>query len=133
MPSARRSCMAERRDDALVSDIRMYLDGLDYAGFLGDIRTQDAVVRNLEILGEAAKRLSPEFRAHHPQIEWSQIAGMRDRLIHHSFGVNWEIVWNVVQERLPDLIERSEEHTSELQSLIRLSYAVFCLKKQQKY
>src|SRR3546814_3089119 len=106
--------MAERRDDALVSDlreaaarIRMYLDGLDYAGFLGDIRTQDAVVRNLEILGEAAKRLSPEFRAHHPQIEWSQIAGMRDRLIHHYFGVNWEIVWNVVH--------RSEKHTSELQ------------------
>src|SRR3546814_62219 len=115
--------MAERRDDALVSDlreaaarIRMYLDGLDYAGFLGDIRTQDAVVRNLEILGEAAKRLSPEFRAHHPQIEWSQIAGMRDRLIHHYFGVNWEIVWNVVQERLPDLIEHLDLPTEDRKS-----------------
>src|SRR3546814_19114476 len=77
------------------------------------IRTQDAVVRNLEILGEAAKRLSPEFRAHHPQIEWSQIAGMRDRLIHHYFGVNWEIVWNVVQERLPDLIEHLDLPTDD--------------------
>lgn len=58
-------------------------------------------MRNVEIIGEAAKGLSAEFRKAHPGIRWQDIAGMRDRLVHHYAGVNWSIVWNVIQEKLP--------------------------------
>lgn len=64
---------------------------------------QDAVIRNLEIIGEAVKNLSLDFRAQHPDIPWAQMAGMRDVLIHGYFGVRIETVWNVVERRLPEL------------------------------
>lgn len=64
---------------------------------------QDAVIRNLEIIGEAVKNLSEGFRHSHPDIEWRRIAGMRDVLIHEYFGVDLQVVWNVVSMRLPTL------------------------------
>jgi uncharacterized protein with HEPN domain len=64
---------------------------------------QDAVVRNLEIVGEATKQLTSEVKAHQPSIPWKQIAGMRDMLIHDYFGVDLNIVWGVVENRLPEL------------------------------
>src|SRR3989304_2502329 len=69
--------------------------------FLAEPIVQDAVIRNLEVIGEAVKSLSPELRAHRPEVPWTQIAGMRDVLIHQYFGVNLETVWNVVERRLP--------------------------------
>lgn len=71
--------------------------------FLTDTKTQDAVVRNLEIIGEAVKGLSPDFRRAHKDIAWKDIGGMRGRLVHHYFGVNWDIVWDVIEHRLPEL------------------------------
>jgi uncharacterized protein with HEPN domain len=71
--------------------------------FLQDYKTQDAVVRNIEIIGEATKKLSEELIGKHPHIPWKDMAGARDRLIHHYFGVNREIVWQIVQEDLPKL------------------------------
>lgn len=64
---------------------------------------QRAFVRSLEVIGEAVKKLPPEFRAQHTSIEWPRIAGMRDRLIHGYFGVDLEIVWDVTQTRIPEL------------------------------
>jgi uncharacterized protein with HEPN domain len=61
------------------------------------------VLRNLEVIGEAVRSIPSDMRRKYKQVEWSQIAGTRDKLIHHYFGVNWEIVWNVVQEKLPAL------------------------------
>ena len=75
--------------------------GLD--PFLADTMTQDAVLRNLEVIGEAVKNLSPNLTAAHPEIPWKRIAGLRDILIHHYFGVDLEIVWRVVEDRLPEL------------------------------
>jgi len=102
--------MPKRSDAELAEDIReaiariaLYTQGMTYGTFFQDIKTQDAVVRNLEILGEAAKGLSAEFRRDHAAIRWQDIAGMRDRLIHHYAGVNWSIVWNVIEEKLPEL------------------------------
>jgi uncharacterized protein with HEPN domain len=64
---------------------------------------QDAVIRNLEIVGEATKQLASDVKAKQPLIPWKQIAGMRDMLIHDYFGVDLNIVWGVVENRLPEL------------------------------
>lgn len=73
--------------------------------FLGDRKTQDAVMRNLEVIGEAVKGLSDSLKTAHPAIPWKRIAGMRDVLIHHYFGVNLDTVWEVVENHLPILRE----------------------------
>ena len=66
---------------------------------------QDAVIRNLEVIGEAAKRISPSTKAQAAEIPWPLVAGMRDVLIHGYFGVDLEIVWSVVDQRLPELAD----------------------------
>lgn len=71
--------------------------------FLASRLQQDAVLRNLEVVGEAVKRLSPEVRARAPNTPWRRIAGMRDILIHHYFGVDLEAVWLVVEKEVPVL------------------------------
>jgi uncharacterized protein with HEPN domain len=76
--------------------------------FFADKKTQHAVVRSLQIVGEAAKRISPETRAASADIPWRSIAGMRDRLIHDYFGVDLAIVWNVVRMELAPLRARIE-------------------------
>lgn len=82
----------------------VFSSDLDYKTFLKDLKTQDAVVRNVEIIGEAAKNISDKTRAEYLQIPWKQIAGMRDKLVHHYFGVNIDIIWDVVKNDLPLLI-----------------------------
>ena len=82
---------------------------MNYEDFLNDIKTQDAVVRNLEIIGEATKNISNDFKEKYPQIPWKKLAGVRDRLIHHYFGINYDIVWVIVKEELPEIISRIEE------------------------
>jgi uncharacterized protein with HEPN domain len=77
--------------------------GLSYDAFAADETLRRAFVRSLEIIGEAAKKVPDEFRATHPTVEWRAMAGMRDRLIHNYFGVDLELVWDVVQRRVPEL------------------------------
>jgi uncharacterized protein with HEPN domain len=71
--------------------------------FLADQTLQRAFVRSLEIIGEAAKKVPDDFRNAHPNIEWRAMAGMRDRLIHDYFGVDLELVWDVVRNKVPEL------------------------------
>ena len=80
-----------------------YISGKDREAFEADLVTQDAVVRQLEIIGEATKRISKEFRSKHPDIPWSDMAGMRDVLIHDYIDVDLGVVWKTASENIPDL------------------------------
>lgn len=78
-----------------------YIQGLNFEQFVRDDKTYDAVIRNLEIIGEAAKGVAEEIRKHHPDVEWRKISGMRDVVAHAYFGVNDEIVWDVLENKIP--------------------------------
>ena len=103
-----------------IDRIQRYVGSMTQAEFLQNTEKQDAVVRNLEIIGEAVRNLPADFKQRHSHVQWAPIAGMRDRLIHQYFGVNWDILWDVVQDKLPTLkasveqILRSEEGQREL-------------------
>jgi uncharacterized protein with HEPN domain len=83
--------------------IASYTAHLSKAAFLEDENTFDAVVRNLEVIGEAVKKLPEDLRAEHAAVEWKKIAGLRDILIHEYFGLDAEIVWDIVQTKVPVL------------------------------
>jgi uncharacterized protein with HEPN domain len=85
-----------------ISRISNYIKEVSYEQFLFDLKTQDAVVRNFEIMGEAVKLLPEELKKKYDAIPWIKIAGIRDRLIHQYFGVNYEIIWTIIQEELTD-------------------------------
>ena len=87
-----------------IQRISRYLDGMSYADFRKDTKTQDAVIRNVEIIGEAARGMTEELRTKNSHIPWKNMIGVRDRLIHHYFGVNLDIVWQVVVSDLPLLL-----------------------------
>lgn len=81
-----------------------FTKGLSYRQFRDDEKTFDAVVRNLEVIGEAAKKIPDDLRKARSQIEWKKIAGLRDILIHEYFGIDAELVWDIVQNKIPELI-----------------------------
>lgn len=102
--------MSSRADRDLLGDILeairragVYLADQSYEQFLVDTKTQDAVIRTLEIVGEATKRLSSALRERYPEIPWKNMAGVRDKLIYDYFGVNIDIVWQIVRDELPPL------------------------------
>lgn len=105
--------MGGERDERLyLTDIKDAIDRvLSYTAggretFLADLMMQDAVIRNIEIMGEAAKGVSQITRGTHPEIPWKKIAGIRDRVIHGYFRVDLDIVWEVVDKELPRLREQ---------------------------
>jgi uncharacterized protein with HEPN domain len=86
-----------------INRIEEYLQGVTEADFYNRYLIQDGVIRQIEIIGEATKQLSKETRENNSQIPWRDIAGMRDKLTHHYFGVDMEEVWLTAQEDLPTL------------------------------
>lgn len=85
--------------------ISQYTKALTLEDFISTLQIQDAVIRRIEIIGEAAKNVSLDFKAQYPQIPWKQLAGMRDVLIHHYFGIDLKLTWKTVQQDLPVLRE----------------------------
>lgn len=80
--------------------------GLDYNSLMRNETLKKALIRSLEIIGEATKNLSEKFREKHPDIEWKEMAGLRDKLIHFYFGVDWDTVWDVIKNLIPKLKEQ---------------------------
>ena len=102
-------------DDILASieKIREYTAGMTYEKFASDSKTQDAVVRNLEIIGEAAKALPEDMRARASGTDWRKIIGLRNVLIHEYFGVSLPIIWDVVANKLDGLASACGEVLEE--------------------
>jgi uncharacterized protein with HEPN domain len=86
-----------------IAKIEEYTKGITEDSFYGNTQIQDAVIRRLEIMGEAVKGVPAEFREKYPEIPWRKISGMRDFLIHEYFGVNLERVWKVAKEDVVEL------------------------------
>lgn len=105
--------MSERSPEILLADIRealskifTYTQGLDERTFAENSLVVDAVLRNIEVIGEAASKLPEDFVSAHPEIEWRKIVGMRNRLIHGYFGVSLGLVWQTIQGNLPGLRDK---------------------------
>ena len=102
--------MSKRPIELLLNDmldaigkIEQYVDGLTFETFSSDQKTIDAVARNLEIIGEAANRLPEDFKAKYSSIEWYKVVGLRHRIIHEYFGIDLQIIWQIVHTDLPIL------------------------------
>lgn len=103
------------RDDAYLLDILtaarkvlLYSEGLSWERFRDEGILQDAILRNLQIIGEAAQRISEDVKDSHPELPWAPMAGMRNRLVHEYFRIDLERVWQTVQEDIPVLVELIE-------------------------
>jgi len=103
--------MSEREELLLLDDILnagkkilRFSEGMNFQQFMEDEKTQDACIRNFEIMGEASKYISEETMISNPEISWRKMAGYRNLLIHEYFGVNLEIVWDIIENELADTI-----------------------------
>ena len=92
-----------------IGKVKRYTTGLTREAFENDDKTVDAVVRNLQIIGEAVKMIPESIRLAHANIEWKKIAGLRDILAHQYFGVDIEIIWDVLENKLPALEKEINE------------------------
>ena len=86
-----------------IYDIEIFVGNLTYKEFITDRKTSLAVIRSLEIMGEASKKIPSSIRNKYPSIQWKRISGMRDKLIHEYFGVDNEILWQVIKKDIPVL------------------------------
>lgn len=89
-----------------ISRIEEYLKNTDESNFKKNYLIQDGVIRQIEIIGEATRKISSEFRKSHPEIPWRDIAGMRDKLIHHYFGIDLDAVWLTATGDIPKFKEQ---------------------------
>lgn len=108
--------MSKRTPQLLIQDILVschkiieYSEGMTYNDFIKDVKTIDAVIRNFEIIGEAANRLPDDFKENYPEIDWHRIRGFRNRIVHDYMGIDYEIVWEIRDKYLIELIASLEK------------------------
>lgn len=106
----------KRRDKDFLEDINeamnlisLYTKGLTYQKFLEDRKAQDAVVRNFEVIGEAVKNITAVSKSKYPDVPWKKVAGLRDKLIHFYFGIDYKIVWRIAKKEIPKLRKQVKE------------------------
>ena len=97
-----------------IEKVQTFIKNLEFEDFKQDDKTKFAVIRGLEIIGEATKHISEEFRKKYPEVPWKDMAGMRDVLIHGYFGIDEETVWITVKEKIPQLKPSIEKILSKL-------------------
>lgn len=88
--------------NAMIS-IEKFVEGMSLDAFKEDDKTSSAVIRKFEIIGEASKNVSEEIKEKYPEVPWKEMSGMRDKLIHTYFGVNYRLVWTAIKERIPQV------------------------------
>jgi uncharacterized protein with HEPN domain len=94
---------------AAVDSIEAFVKGMSFEEFRADDKTTSAVIRKFEIIGEATKQIPDDIRWKYPDVPWKDMAGMRDRLIHFYFGVDYHLVWAAIKQRLPSLKEEMQQ------------------------
>jgi uncharacterized protein with HEPN domain len=99
-----------------VEDATSFVEGMSFEQFTKDHKTVNAVVRSLEIIGEAAKNIPATLRDTHPEIPWNKMAAMRDRVIHGYFGVDNKTLWTTVKEDLPPLKQLIEKMLKDIEN-----------------
>jgi len=101
---AKRESLGYLRDiDGALEKLEEFTRGMDFQEFAQDNKTSFAVIRALEIMGEAAKKIPKSIRSRYPEIPWQDMAGMRDKLIHNYFGVDLRVVWKTLKIEVPSL------------------------------
>ena len=100
-----------------MESIEKFVEGMSFEEFVQDDKTTSAVIQKFEVIGEATKQIPEEMRQKYPQIPWKEMAGMRDRLIHFYFGVDYKLVWETAKRRIPqvkslieEMLKKHEEH-----------------------
>ncbi|MFI5136609.1 MAG: DUF86 domain-containing protein [Sphingobacteriales bacterium] len=108
--------MSKRQPKLLLEDILdsaekiiIYTQSLTYTEFIADSKTIDAVIRNFEIIGEASSRLPDEIKEANDKIDWHKIRGLRNRIVHGYFGINYIIIWAIIEDYLQELIAQIKE------------------------
>jgi uncharacterized protein with HEPN domain len=112
--------MSERDRRLLLEDmleaalkIKRYTQGYDENAFLSDDKTLDAVIRNFEIIGEAAGRIDDAFKFDNTELSWTHLRGFRNRIVHEYFGIDYEVVWTIIERDLDTYIEWLEVYLSD--------------------
>jgi len=98
-----------------IKAIEKFVEGMDFESFKEDDKTSSAVIRKFEIIGEATKNIPQSIKEKYPHIPWKEMAGFRDRLIHFYFGIKYDIVWDTIKLRLPELRNNIEKVLKDLE------------------